>query len=102
MKSSTQLKSRGVSMAKKDNLADRLADFERLRKRLEEKQKQLDRIEGQLQEIQRMLKEEFDCKNADEALEKAEELQADLEATEGRLKKLLDEAQELREGMEDG
>lgn len=64
------------------------AEYELLKSKLESVQRNLDRVDGALQEIGRLLDDKYNCKSIDEAKEKLAELAAEEEELNRQLEEL--------------
>ena len=75
-----------------------LEEFNRLKKDVEQSQRDHDRAAGALDQVMKRLKTEFDCKTIKEAEEKKEQLQKESEVLRGefefKLEKLKEEFQD--------
>jgi len=67
-----------------------MADLKRyneLKERVEDAQKKSDRAQGNLDQIMKQLKNDFDCDDLDEAKDMLEKLEKELKKTEGEFDK---------------
>jgi predicted RNase H-like nuclease (RuvC/YqgF family) len=68
----------------------KIADFEKLKEKIEESKARRSRAEGALEQAMERLKKEFGCSTIEEAEAKIETLNAELDNDEAELSALLD------------